>query len=470
MAININAGFHVGAATPIDDRSYLSKAEMLVINESIYPDYFLAVCKDDGGLYVYDKAATPSAETGKFVALHTDKVRPIQTTELPAASVDEVNNVYQYLGDDETTYTKGYWYLCKQNAETLDYEWVRLDTQPDGKVTLEIADTTTEGYLKTYVLKQFEEEIGVIDIPKDLVVTSGTVTEITYDADAATYSDGVDTYTDTDVADEESDYFGYPTTAGTFIKLVIANQKAPVFINTKDIVDEGVGNLTTEYTANVEVGGINVGDTFAVGTSFNDFVEKLIIKYYPPMVSLTSTPENKVVENGEAINVDLTAEVTRRSEDVTGVTFYKDNVVIEEVADVIATGGTYTHSTAGTISTDTTFKVVATDGQSTGEATVKYVFVDPYYIGTFASDAVITLDAMNKKIETQGAKTFTFTANNEIIVFAQPSAYPELTSIVDGNGFENIDSFNVDTASVLGYRLYSTKLPVTCTNFKYTFK
>lgn len=470
MAININAGFHVGAATPIDDRSYLSKAEMLLINESIYPDYFLVVCKDDGGLYVYDKAATPSAETGKFVALHTDEVRPIQTAELPVASVDEVGNVYQYLGDDETTYTKGYWYLCKQNAETLDYEWVRLDAQPDGKVTLEIADTATEGYLKTYVLKQFEEEIGIIDIPKDLVVTSGTVAEITYDADAATYSDGVNTYTDADVADEESNYFGYPTAAGTFIKLTIANQKAPVFINTKDIVDEGVGNLTTEYTANVEVGGINVGDTFAVGTSFNDFVEKLIIKYYPPMVSLTSTPENKIIENGEMVNVDLTAEVTRRSEDVTGVTFYKDSDVIEEVADVVATGGTYTHSTAAAITTDTTFKVVATDGQSTSEATVKYVFVDPYYTGTFASDAAITLDAMNKKIETQGTKTFTFTTNNEIIVFAQPSAYPELTSIVDGNGFENIDSFNVDTASILGYRLYSTKLPVTCTNFKYTFK
>ena len=470
MAININAGFHVGAATPIDDRSYLSKAEMLVINENIYPDYFLAVCKDDGGLYVYDKSATPSAETGKFVALHTDKVRPIQTTELPVASVDEVNNVYQYLGDDEATYTKGYWYLCKQNDETLDYEWVRLDAQPDGKVTLEVADTATEGYLKTYVLKQFEEEIGVIDIPKDLVVTSGTVAEITYDADTATYSDGVNTYTDADVADEESDYFGYPTTAGTFIKLVIANQKAPVFINTRDIVDEGVGNLTTEYTANVEVGGINVGDTFAVGTSFNDFVEKLIIKYYPPMVSLTSTPENKVVENGESINVDLTAEVTRRSEDVTGVTFYKDNTVIEEVADVVATGGTYTHSAADVITTDTTFKVVATDGKSTGEATVKYIFVDPYYIGEFEDGTEVALADMTKKIETEGTKTYTFTVDNKIIVFAQPSEYAALTSIVDGNGFENIESFTVDESSITGYRIYCTKTPVTCTNFKYTFK
>lgn len=67
--------------------------------------------------------------------------------------------------------------------------------------------TTTEGYLKSYTIKQGENTVGVIDIPKDLVVTSG---EIVVDPDQYT---------------------------GTYIKLTIANQEAPIYINVADLVD-----------------------------------------------------------------------------------------------------------------------------------------------------------------------------------------------------------------------------------------
>jgi hypothetical protein len=75
-------------------------------------------------------------------------------------------------------------------------------------VTLTVADTATDGYLKTYVLTQGTEEIGKIDIPKDLVVTSGEV---------VTNPEGQD--------------------EGTYIKLVIANQEVPLYINVKTLVD-----------------------------------------------------------------------------------------------------------------------------------------------------------------------------------------------------------------------------------------
>jgi hypothetical protein len=75
-------------------------------------------------------------------------------------------------------------------------------------VTLTVADTATDGYLKTYVLTQGTEEIGKIDIPKDLVVKSGEV---------VTNPEGQD--------------------EGTYIKLVIANQEAPLYINVKTLVD-----------------------------------------------------------------------------------------------------------------------------------------------------------------------------------------------------------------------------------------
>lgn len=45
----------------------------------------------------------------------------------------------------------------------------------DSEVTLEVAATATEGYLKTYVLSQGGEEVGKIDIPKDYLVKSAVV-------------------------------------------------------------------------------------------------------------------------------------------------------------------------------------------------------------------------------------------------------------------------------------------------------
>ena len=81
------------------------------------------------------------------------------------------------------------------------------DAVDGAKVTIS-TDTTTEGYLKSYTIKQGETVLSTIDIPKDLVVTSGEV-----------------------VVDPDADH------TGTYIKLTSANQEAPIFINVKDLCD-----------------------------------------------------------------------------------------------------------------------------------------------------------------------------------------------------------------------------------------
>lgn len=83
-------------------------------------------------------------------------------------------------------------------------------------ISLNDAGTPTSGYLKTYILSQGRNEIGRIDIPKDLVVTSGSLVH-------GTWTD--DTFTED------------PEGPDTALKLIIANQKEPVYINTKDLVD-----------------------------------------------------------------------------------------------------------------------------------------------------------------------------------------------------------------------------------------
>lgn len=76
-----------------------------------------------------------------------------------------------------------------------------------GAVTIE-TETTTAGAIKSYTIKQGDDVIGVIDIPKDLVVSEGSVV--------------------TDPEGQES---------GTYIKLVIANQDTPLYINVGTLVD-----------------------------------------------------------------------------------------------------------------------------------------------------------------------------------------------------------------------------------------
>ena len=64
--ISVPQGFKIGAAEAVDSRLILSKAEMLTIKDSIMPDIYLAVCKDDNSIYIYSKDNSIDPETGKF--------------------------------------------------------------------------------------------------------------------------------------------------------------------------------------------------------------------------------------------------------------------------------------------------------------------------------------------------------------------------------------------------------------------
>lgn len=114
------------------------------------------------------------------------------------------------------------------------------------------AAETSEGMLKSYKLQKDGKDIAgsvLIDIPKDLVVSSGSVVELETGKIPEDAPEG--------------------TTAGTYIKLVLANSEKPLYINVgklieyvtggsdeNDAIQINVSSDTHKVTANVKNGSL----------------------------------------------------------------------------------------------------------------------------------------------------------------------------------------------------------------------
>ena len=90
--ISLPQGFKIGAAEAIDSRLTLSKAEMLAMKDSLMPTVYLAVCKDDNSIYIYNKDNSVDPETGKFRVYISES-----SVEIPSSSDLE----WGVLGDNK---------------------------------------------------------------------------------------------------------------------------------------------------------------------------------------------------------------------------------------------------------------------------------------------------------------------------------------------------------------------------------
>ena len=91
---------------------------------------------------------------------------------------------------------------------------------PDLK--MEVKAAPNEGYLKTYQFTYGTGSTFEIDIPKDLVVTSGEIIVVNSSSPVSGLTDG------------------------TYLKLTIANQTEPVYIDVKDLCDVYTGKTATD--------------------------------------------------------------------------------------------------------------------------------------------------------------------------------------------------------------------------------
>ena len=153
----------------------------------------------------------------------------------------------------------------------------------DYKVTLSESGNT-DGFLKVYTITQGKTELGKINIPKDLVVTSGSVVK-------GNWVDGKFT----------EDASG----KGTALKLVIANQTAPVYINTLDLVKD--------HTAG---DGISISDTNVVSVKLDSTSEEFLkvsnsgLTLSGVSAAIASAKTKVVTDNEGHVKVSSSADTT----------------------------------------------------------------------------------------------------------------------------------------------------------------
>lgn len=140
------------------------------------------------GLQTYDELIKGEIqEVADDVATNTSAITTLNGSDTTAGSVakavkDASDAINAKIGNTEELDT-----TAKILVDALNE--VRQSVSAGGTAaTITItSDTTTEGMAKSYTVKQGDSTVGVIDIPKDMVVSSGTVETDPEDQDPGTY-------------------------------------------------------------------------------------------------------------------------------------------------------------------------------------------------------------------------------------------------------------------------------------------
>lgn len=187
---------------------------------------------------------------------------------------------------------------------------VAIGTGGTAAVVTITSDVTTDGMLKSYTIKQGDATIGVIDIPKDMVVQSGSV-----------------------VVDPEGQE------KGTYIKLVLANVADPLYINVGTLVDLYIAKAgATQVQIAIDPKTREISATLVAGSvGTTELADDAVTTVKIADANVTKLKLSAEVQasldkaDAAATQADLDAERTRASEAeqtaVTTAQTYADNKV-----------------------------------------------------------------------------------------------------------------------------------------------
>ena len=245
----------------------------------------------------------------------------------------------------------------------------------------------------------------------------------------------------------------------------------------------GDSSLSADVTSNLAVGAIASGTKLDKGTTFTDFVQKLLVSEIAPTITFTISKSGNVVY-GSSYTEKLTINVTNMgtAKKIKTIAWYEGNTLKQtDTIDSTATGSwSYTMDTATTDST--TFKAIVTytksdDADTTVTKTASINFYYNKFYGAVSSltPDEATVEALTTALGTGKGGTYSFTTSASRICYAYPKSLGALTSIKDGNGFSLFDSFTrteqtyTQNGTSVDYYLYVLTDPTTVTSYSVIF-
>lgn len=244
------------------------------------------------------------------------------------------------------------------------------------------------------------------------------------------------------------------------------------------VVGEGGGSGTLEsaINSNITVGGSAAGTKYPEGSSVENVLKNMLVKYYPPSISISLSPSTTIYEIGTTTPpITITVNAVKNSDPIEYLRFFiQSNTVYimdKKTYAEIVDGGTFTYTYNDPINETTTVSVKCSDGETVVSDSKVIKFIHAMYADV-SNDIELQPQVSGKILREKGTITNTYTANNQYVNFWYPTSYGKLNSIMDQNNFENINSFTYTIVMVNGvnYYYYRSITPVTCSSFKYTFK
>ena len=231
----------------------------------------------------------------------------------------------------------------------------------------------------------------------------------------------------------------------------------------------------TDLTA-VTVGGLNSGSSVKNKTT-KEVLESILFPYQKPTVSFSISPNTTVYESGTTVSsIKFTISATKKSDIIQSIKVYNGSTLLTTITSGVASGGTFTYTYSCNITSNTTLKVEVSDGTSTVSATKNITFANKSYYG-FVADGTTVNETVIKALQNNVLKTskaLNYTGINctdSKIVYAYPQNQGLLSSILDGNGFDYIDSYDYTNITVNGvnYNVYVMIDPTTLNGFTQKF-
>ena len=234
--------------------------------------------------------------------------------------------------------------------------------------------------------------------------------------------------------------------------------------------------FTRDDLTAVTVGGLNSGSSVKNKTTM-EVLESILFPYQKPTVSFSISPNTTVYESGTTVSsIKFTISATKKSNDIQSIKVYDGSTLLTTITSGVANGGTFTYTYSCNITSNTTLKVEVSDGTSTVSATKNITFGYKSYYGFVADGTTVNETVIkalqNNVLKTSKALKYTgINCTNSKIVYAYPQNQGLLSSILDGSGFDYIDSYNCTNITVDGvnYNVYVMIDPTTLDGFTQKF-